>query len=551
MATRARNDEAKGRPAVIRAVHTGSVAGASPVRMIPAGLISLFLHVFIIVGFVGFSLLMGLFARADTSGPSAQNVDEKTEVDEPNNQDLTNPDVGLDPTKELNFEVDRIDSVSVTGPVDMNQNVGISGANAENPINNVPPPPGIGGEFGGGLKSDVAGVAAMFDGVGGKGGIGVHPGFAGRSGATRKKLAQEYGGNGKSEAAVAAGLQWLALHQAPDGHWSLHQFNKFSRTKLDSTSYFDDQSTGQGAERNDVAGTAFGLLPFLAAGQTHKASQEKDSIDYSKTTVAPALKWLMDHEDDKGDFKAGMYAHGLAAITLCEAYGLTSDPVLKPYAQKAIDFIVAAQDPASGGWRYAPRQGGDTSVVGWQVMALKSAQMAGLSVPSSAISGATKWLDGNMSSDKGDYGYIGSPNTNKDSPASAMTAAGLLCRQYLGWGPKHEGLLNGVSRIKHAPPGSTNSMYYYYYATQVMHHMQGSAWDEWNPKMRDMLINTADNGLKKASQKGSWDPKGDAHGGSGGRVMITSLSLLTLEVYYRHLPLYSRGSVTKDATPEP
>src|SRR5262249_19566325 len=101
-AIRASNDEARGRPSVIRAVNTGAVSGGSPVRMIPAGLISLFLHVFIIVGFVGYTLLMGIFVRADTQLPTSQNADEKTEVDEPNNQDLTNPDVGLDPTKELN-----------------------------------------------------------------------------------------------------------------------------------------------------------------------------------------------------------------------------------------------------------------------------------------------------------------------------------------------------------------------------------------------------------------------------------------------------------------
>src|SRR5437867_3325118 len=115
MAIRTRSDEAKGRPAVIRSVNTGSVAGTSPIRVIPAGLISLFLHVCIIVGFVGYSLLMGIFARADTMAPSATNVDERTEVDEPNNQDLTNPDVGLDPSKELNYDVERIDSVSVFG----------------------------------------------------------------------------------------------------------------------------------------------------------------------------------------------------------------------------------------------------------------------------------------------------------------------------------------------------------------------------------------------------------------------------------------------------
>ena len=37
-----------------------------------------------------------------------------------------------------------------------------------------------------------------------------------------------------------------------------------------------------------------------------------------------------------------------------------------------------------------------------------------------------------------------------------------------------------------------------------------------------------------------WSSAGDVHGSAGGRLMITSLNLLTLEVYYRHLPLYYR-----------
>ena len=124
-----------------------------------------------------------------------------------------------------------------------------------------------------------------------------------------------------------------------------------------------------------------------------------------------------------------------------------------------------------------------------------------------------------------------------------MTAVGLLCRLYLGTGTKNTGIVGGVNRLlKDAPPGSTPSMYYYYYAAQVMHHVGGPVWEAWNPKMRDLLISKQDQGKTKGRPhlKGSWSPAGDVHAGAGGRLMITSLSILTLEVYYRHLPLYRR-----------
>ena len=64
---------------------------------------------------------------------------------------------------------------------------------------------------------------------------------------------------------------------------------------------------------------------------------------------------------------------------------MTQDRELREPAQKAIDFIVKSQDPRRGGWRYQPQDGSDTSVTGWQLMALKSAQMAGLEVPEETL----------------------------------------------------------------------------------------------------------------------------------------------------------------------
>src|SRR5205085_3504963 len=123
-----------------------------------------------------------------------------------------------------------------------------------------------------------------------------------------------------------------------------------------------------------------------------------------------------------------MYAHGLATIVVCEAYGLTADPALRRPAQLALNYIARAQSP-EGGWRYEARgaKGYDTSVGGWQVMAMKSGQMAGLEVPSTTWRGANQWLDAAQSADGGGYGYT--------SPGESTTpaAAGLVGRGYMGW----------------------------------------------------------------------------------------------------------------------
>jgi hypothetical protein len=180
-----------------------------------------------------------------------------------------------------------------------------------------------------------------------------------------------------------------------------------------------------------------------------------------------------------------------------------------------------------------PRQGGDTSVTGFQMQALQAGQLAGLDVPAATLQGAAKWLDSCETPDRGRYGYTG-PN-----PTHGMTAAGLLCRMYLGAPARDPGLVKGRDWLAQTyPPGRTRNLYYEFYATQVMHHLGGASWERWNrgrdgqKGMRDLLVGSQD-------RDGSWDPKGDAYGPQGGRVMQTSLALLTLEVYYRHVPLYS------------
>jgi hypothetical protein len=79
------------------------------------------------------------------------------------------------------------------------------------------------------------------------------------------------------------------------------------------------------------------------------------------------------------------------------------------------------------------------------------------------------------------------------------------------------------------------AIYYYYYATQVLHHLEGPNFDLWNHRMREHLIRTQE---KSGHRTGSWNPEGVDHGARGGRMYSTGMALLTLEVYYRHLPMY-------------
>lgn len=467
-----------------------------------------------------------------------------TEVaDQTKEYDLTNTDLGTDDQMPLGYNLERIEEVSVPGRVDPTAAIGIVNA-PEVAAMNVPPPPGTGGGTGAALLDpNLSGTGGLAGTLGGMGATYQLGGFAGRSGATREKLLREGGGNEISEKMVADGLRFLALHQHSDGFWSLSEFNKHARTApLPGGKVVPDNSQPGTTRRNNTAGTAFGLLPFLAAGITHKPAKTPRQVDYSKS-VDKALSWLEKQQSksgsDRGFYGGDMYSHGLATIAMCEAYGLTSDPRLKTSAQLALNYIVAAQDPAGGGWRYSPRSPGDMSVTGWQLMALKSGQMAGLSVPRATLKKVEAFLNSCETSEKGGYSYMpGMPET------STMTAVAALCRQYLGVNPRNPSLLASIARLKKVPPGR-GGIYYEYYATQVMHHMGGEAWQYWNlgpdgtgkGGIRDTLIARQDRGEGgRPGQAGSF--AGDNY--VGGRLGGTSLCLLSLEVYYRHLPLYRR-----------
>ena len=159
---------------------------------------------------------------------------------------------------------------------------------------------------------------------------------------------------------------------------------------------------------------------------------------------------------------------------------MTQDNRLQIPAQMTINYVMASQDPAGGGWGYSFRAPGDTSIFGWNLVALKSGHLAYLAVDPLSVKRAVGFLESVQSDEGSGYGYRGPGNS------LALSAVGLLSRMYLGWKKDHPALERGLDRLAKAGPNA--NLYYDYYATQVLHHVEGERWTAWNNKMRDSLI---------------------------------------------------------------
>jgi hypothetical protein len=366
---------------------------------------------------------------------------------------------------------------------------------------------------------------------------------------SKQKLAEFYGGTPESKEAVMRGLEWLASIQNFDGSWNLsgkqgvaEEANGLQPPPAEPAAAAPATPTEPDVPNIPTAATAFGLLPFLSEGVTHKYSPE-DQPEAYKGVVEKGLIYLAQNQvrtgdNNDGNLGGGMYAHALGTIALCEAYGLSGDDRLRIHAQLALKYLLNAQHQQGGGWRYSPGQAGDLSVTSWVFLGIRSAQLTGIPVLKAPLDRAERFVDscqaGPADAPGSQYSY-----TPAEAAKLSMSAAGLLTRQYLGWDKDEADLNAGCAFLmQHLPPENATSVgdiYYYYYATQVLHHVEGNNFDLWNHRIREHLMRTQE---KEGDFAGSWNPKGIPHGERGGRMFATGLSLLTLQAPYRHLPMY-------------
>lgn len=347
-----------------------------------------------------------------------------------------------------------------------------------------------------------------------------------------------------TEPAIEMGLSWLAKQQRAPGNWSL------------TSSGISDEEAELVAYDTPTAATGLALLSFQGAGYNHKEYKYADVVN-------KGVQWLISNQQEDGclyvetndtsNDVCRLYSHGIAAIALCEAYGMTNDPEVRKAAQKALDYISSSQDKTYGGWRYSPGAQSDTSVTGWMVMALKSGKLAGLEVDQETLTLVDRWL-GFAADRDSQFKFRYNPNAKNTAqypdrevkgktPTACMTSVGLLLRLYSGWNRTDERMIQGAKELLKSMPSDSSiefrNTYYWYYATQVLKHVGGGMWETWyKESLYPLLINSQE---KTGPLQGSWDPikpVPDRWGYFSGRLYVTTMNLLTLEVKWRLLPLY-------------
>lgn len=304
----------------------------------------------------------------------------------------------------------------------------------------------------------------------------------------------------EARTAIDRGLTYLATTQAQDGSFGADRYGKH------------------------VGITAIAGLAFMADGHIPGRGAFAPHVE-------AALNFVLLNATESGLIAADtshgpMYGHGYATLFLGEIYGMTGDARVREVLLKAVRLIVDTQNH-EGGWRYHPQPiDADISVTITQVMALRSARNAGLSVPKETIDRAISYVRQCQNPGDGGFRYM----LNSGSSAYPRSAAGVASLQYAGVYEDDavtDGL-NYLTRAARAGGDPTGGHYFYgnYYAAQAMFLAGGGYWAEWFPKMRDEL-------LGRQQDAGGWSSShGEAYG--------TAMSLLVLQIPNRLLPIFQR-----------
>jgi hypothetical protein len=295
-----------------------------------------------------------------------------------------------------------------------------------------------------------------------------------------------------------------------------------------------DGSFGTGQHVGNVAITSLAGLALMAGG--HLPGQTPLG-----KTVLGALEFVLNQEEGHRGYlynKAGtphgpMYGHGFGTLFLAELYGMVhvrrARDRLRSTLKRAVELIIASQN-AKGGWRYYPEStDADISVTICQIMALRAARNAGLSVPKTTVERCIKYVK-SCQEPEGGFRYM----DHGGAAAFARTAAGVVALYSAGLyrDPAIERGLKYLSRYKPRKDLPRHDVHYFYgqyYAAQAMWTAGGAYWSEWYPAIRDELIGKS----RPAESVRSWVDAICPH-------YATAMACIILQIPNNYLPILQK-----------
>ena len=317
--------------------------------------------------------------------------------------------------------------------------------------------------------------------------------------------------NENIERSIERACQWLAKNQNKDGS--------------QKSSYA-------------CAATALAGLAWLAAGSTPQEGKFAQNISSALEYIlhCSASNGFISEDSNYG--ASGMYGHGYSTQFLAQVYGMIRNEALaarvKDKLQRAVRVTEGSQNQY-GGWNSSPNgalnDDGSGAIAVMQVTALRAAESCGVQVRKQVVEKAKKYLLA-MTNEQGWYAYNWHARGNFGNGSIATTGAGMYMLGALGLqnDPKYA---KGIKNIMNSLPGKGNDTgfggwyaYSIFYASLAIFQHGGEEWRKWYPAMTTTLLHTQ-------SSDGGWN---DSYGG-----VFVALSLLSLELPYRYLPMFQDG----------
>ena len=307
-----------------------------------------------------------------------------------------------------------------------------------------------------------------------------------------------------ADRAVQRGLSFLAREQKTGGQWG--------------------GAFGVSGYSSGVAVTSLAGLAMMCSGDAPGEGIYGQNIDR-------CVDFVLRHVQDTGFISVNngmdqMYGHGFATLFLSQAYGMVrrrND--IRDKLKKAVELIVKVQND-QGGWRYQPiKSDADLSITVCQIMALRAASDAGLSVPKATRSRAIDYVKQSQRPD-GSFVYT----LGQGHSTFPLAAAGIVSLYSAGIYQGRE-IETGLRYLMGFLPGRGQNnvghyFYGHYYAAQAMWHAGGDHWRRWYPAIREEL-------LPKQQEDGSWpDPSVSSHFG-------TAVACIILQMPNNSLPIFA------------